>query len=203
MNRHIFAAAAALLLFASGATAQSFAALEDQAALGTTLYVIDTSGEETNGRIVKLSGLSLTLHVNGTRQQFAMADIARVERRKRESVRKRRGPVKTLLSIELRDAADGWGRRDGAQPRVDIRELAIRERLRRVRDHLLGWPPHVARECRPGRDATRKPRPGDAAALCCEPMTLPAGTFDEELPSRLDISRWSRSRRRLSAKRQR
>jgi len=87
MNRYTFAAAAALLLFATSATAQSFAALEDQAALGTTLYVTDTAGEETRGRIVKLSDLSLTLQVDGTRQQFAMADIARVERRKRDSVR--------------------------------------------------------------------------------------------------------------------
>jgi len=87
MIKHICAATAAVLLFTSAATAQSFETFKDLTAPGTTIYVVDTSGEETKGRIVGLTDVALTLQVDGTRQQFAMADVARVERQKRDSVR--------------------------------------------------------------------------------------------------------------------
>ncbi len=87
MDRHVHVATAAVLLFATTATAQSFAALEKQTTPGSTVYVVDNAGEETKGRIVKLSDLSLTLQVHGTLQQFALADVARVERQKRDPVR--------------------------------------------------------------------------------------------------------------------
>jgi len=87
MTQRIHVATAAVLLLATTATAQSFAALEKQTTLGSTLYVVDNAGEETKGRLVTLSDLSLTLQVDGARQQFALADVARVERQKRDSVR--------------------------------------------------------------------------------------------------------------------
>jgi hypothetical protein len=87
MTRDICAATAAVLLFATAAGAQSLQPLEDLTVLGTTVYVVDTSGEETKGRIVGLTDLALTLKFDDTRQQFALADVARVERQKRDPVR--------------------------------------------------------------------------------------------------------------------
>ena len=87
MIRNICSATAAFLLLTIAAEAQSVRTLEDLATLGTTVYVVDTSGEETKGRIVGLTDLALTLKFDDTRQQFALADVARVEQRKRDSVR--------------------------------------------------------------------------------------------------------------------
>ena len=87
MIRNICSATAAFLLLTIAVEAQSIRTLEDLATLGTTVYVVDTSGEETKGRIVGLTDLALTLKFDDTRQQFALADVARVERRKRDSVR--------------------------------------------------------------------------------------------------------------------
>src|SRR5262249_10655904 len=97
-------------------------------------------------------------------------------------------PSALLLSIELRNAAAGGRRRDRLQPRIDVCQLSLRENVLGVRDHLFGGLAHVARERRPGRDAARQARSRNSSALGRQTVTLPAGSFDEELLPFLGIA---------------
>jgi hypothetical protein len=73
-----------------GSAAQPARSFEELAALvktGDIVYVIDTSGEETRGRIAALTAASLVLSGDGTRQDFVPGAVSRIERRQRDSVR--------------------------------------------------------------------------------------------------------------------
>jgi hypothetical protein len=61
------------------AIAQSFGTLDVKP--GRTLFVVDPSGRETQGRLVTLSPSSLTLDVKGRARTFTPADVALIERR--------------------------------------------------------------------------------------------------------------------------
>lgn len=66
--------------------ASSFEDLELRGILGETVYVIDTSGRETRGRVATLSDVALTVTVDKTRRAFAADDVRRIDRRRRDSV---------------------------------------------------------------------------------------------------------------------
>jgi hypothetical protein len=82
-----------LLVFCSpvGASAQqaasSFEQFETRLKPGDTVYVIDRSGQETKGRIDLITAASLQLRLDGSRREIFKSDVARVERRSRDSVR--------------------------------------------------------------------------------------------------------------------
>ena len=93
MIRSITIAAAAMLWFATTAAAQhgeqparSFEELKSRVTIGETISVVDTSARVVAGRIATFSDAALMLAVDGSRRQFAVADIARIERRPRDPV---------------------------------------------------------------------------------------------------------------------
>ena len=99
MIRHIGIAAAGMLWWASSVAAQpllipsapppaaSFEELTGCHLVGETVFVVDASGRETRGRVEALSGLILVVAVESSRRQFTVADVQRIDRRRRDSVR--------------------------------------------------------------------------------------------------------------------
>lgn len=67
--------------------ARSFKELQALIKKGDTVYVVDTAGVETRGAVEALSDVSLTLSRSGTRREFVESEVARIERRRRDSVR--------------------------------------------------------------------------------------------------------------------
>lgn len=65
----------------------SFLQLQHEVKIGDIVYVIDASGLETKGTVATLSSTSLGLAVDGSRRDFAAGAIARVDWRRRDSVR--------------------------------------------------------------------------------------------------------------------
>ena len=93
MIRNAFVGAAGIVWLASTAAAQpqqpahSFEELERQVVPGETIYVVDPSDQETKGRLLTLSDVTLTMAVDRTRRQFVAQDVTRIDRRHRDSVR--------------------------------------------------------------------------------------------------------------------
>jgi hypothetical protein len=67
--------------------ADSFEALQLRSIVGETVYVVDAAGRETRGRVTTLSDVALTVTIDETRRELAAADIRRIDRRRRDSVR--------------------------------------------------------------------------------------------------------------------
>ena len=67
--------------------ARSFEELQARVKTGDTVYVIDASGLSTRGEIVAISDVSLTVTFHGTRREFAVSVVRRIDRRGRDSVR--------------------------------------------------------------------------------------------------------------------
>jgi hypothetical protein len=66
--------------------AATFEELQRSATPGEMVYVVDFAGRETRGRLVMLSGGSITLDADGSRQRLSAAAVDRIERRRRDSV---------------------------------------------------------------------------------------------------------------------
>lgn len=66
---------------------QSFEQLRNAVAVGETLYIVDTAGTETKGRVVNVLDVALTLSVDGARRQFTAESVGRVDRRRPDPVR--------------------------------------------------------------------------------------------------------------------
>ena len=69
------------------AVANSFEELQGRVKAGDTVFVIESSGEETRGRIVMLSDASLELILDETHRVFAENAVKRIDHRRRDSVR--------------------------------------------------------------------------------------------------------------------
>jgi hypothetical protein len=67
--------------------ARSFEELQALVKTGDTVFVTDTSGVETRGRIAALTSGSLTLSRSGARREFVESDVRRIERWRHDSVR--------------------------------------------------------------------------------------------------------------------
>lgn len=67
--------------------ARSFQELQARVKIGDLVFVIDGSGLETRGKVETLSDVSLGLTVDGRRRGFDESSIARIDRRRRDSVR--------------------------------------------------------------------------------------------------------------------
>lgn len=63
-----------------------FEDLKGYVAVGDTVYVVETSGRESRGKIVSFSSLALTLAVAGTDRAVSADDVVRVDRRRRDSI---------------------------------------------------------------------------------------------------------------------
>jgi hypothetical protein len=98
MIRIMGIAVAGLLCFTGTVAAQSpqppgqrpafsFEELGSRMSPGDTVFVVDVSGQESRGRVASLSGMSLTVIVDEARRQFDAAEVKRVDRRRRDSVR--------------------------------------------------------------------------------------------------------------------
>ena len=61
--------------------ARSFVDLQERLHWGNTVYVTDTTGTETKGKFVEVSGSTLVLDVRGTQRRFDQAGILDVQRR--------------------------------------------------------------------------------------------------------------------------
>ena len=161
MIRSAFVGAAGMVWFASTAAAQpqqpahSFEELERQVVPGETIYVVDPSDQETKGRLLTLSDVTLTMAVDRTRRQFVAQDVTRIDRRHRDSGTQRGADRRssgsprgirvgeivgfTAVPARCRRVRPGRRRRDGRR-----RILGRRERMARgyprtqARDHLSG-----------------------------------------------------------------
>jgi len=71
---------------ADGQPVHSFEQLGTKLTIGEVIAVLDTSAGETRGRVAAFTREALTLAIDGSRRRFAMADVARIERRQRDSV---------------------------------------------------------------------------------------------------------------------
>jgi len=85
LNRSLLAIVALVVLMAVPTTASGQPALEhwkglNQSAL-QTVYVRDSAGVETTGKLLTLSPDSLTLLVDGVERQFDLGQIARIQKR--------------------------------------------------------------------------------------------------------------------------
>jgi hypothetical protein len=69
-----------------GQPVHSFEQLGTRLTIGEVIAVLDTSAGETRGRVAAFSGEALTLAIDGSRRRFAMADVARIERRRRDPI---------------------------------------------------------------------------------------------------------------------
>jgi len=93
MIRNIAILGAGVLWFGSPAAAQvasptrSFEELKLRMDVGETVYVVDSSGHETSGRVAFLSDFVLTLTVNGSPHQFTEAEVTRIHRPRKDSIR--------------------------------------------------------------------------------------------------------------------
>jgi hypothetical protein len=94
MIRRMCIAVTGLLWFAGAAAAQppalpaqSFEELRISTDVGETVEVIDMSGRQTTGRITSISDLGLTLTVDAAARTLAEADVRRIDRRRKDSVR--------------------------------------------------------------------------------------------------------------------
>src|SRR5262245_2163174 len=89
-NPRVIPAAALWMCVATAAAAQeparSFDELPQRVTTGETISVVDASGRSTKGKVADVSTAGLTLAVEGTRTLFAVDDIRRVERRRKDSV---------------------------------------------------------------------------------------------------------------------
>jgi hypothetical protein len=63
------------------ASVASFDELKPRIRTGATIFVTDSTGREVSGKLSGLSGTSLELVVNETRQTFSQADVALVRQR--------------------------------------------------------------------------------------------------------------------------
>jgi hypothetical protein len=70
-----------------GQAAGSFQELRRVIVVGDTVYIIDSAGRETRGRVATLSDIALTIAVDDTRREFDATSVARIDRRRRDSVR--------------------------------------------------------------------------------------------------------------------
>lgn len=99
MTRNLFMGLAGLVWLADTASAQplklspgqqpasSFEELKSWIDPGETVFVLDAAGREIRGRAASLSDTSLTLAFDATRRQFDAADVRRIDRQRRDSVR--------------------------------------------------------------------------------------------------------------------
>ena len=91
MIRNTTVTTAICLCLAGAAAAQepvpSFDELRSRIAVGETVYVVEASSDHVKGRVATLSDVSLTLTVDGIPRQFAPAEVNRIERRRRDSVK--------------------------------------------------------------------------------------------------------------------
>ena len=67
--------------------ARSFKELQARVKIGDIVFVVDESGVETRGKVETVSDVSMELTVDGIRRGFDESSIARIERRRRDSVR--------------------------------------------------------------------------------------------------------------------
>lgn len=67
--------------------ARSFEELQARVKIGDIVFVVDDSGLETRGKVETVSDVSIGLTVDGIRRGFDESSIARIERRRRDSVR--------------------------------------------------------------------------------------------------------------------
>ena len=67
--------------------ATTFEELARRTSPGELIYVVDLAGRETRGRVAMLSGGALTVTADGSRREFMAADVQRIDRRRRDSVR--------------------------------------------------------------------------------------------------------------------
>lgn len=72
---------------AAQTVAHSFADLQLAVKTNETVYVFDTSGRDTRGRIDLVSPAALHLAVDGARRDFLEAQVSRIERHRRDSIR--------------------------------------------------------------------------------------------------------------------
>lgn len=54
---------------------------------GDTIYVVDTQGDETKGRLQNILDRSITLAVDSTRRNFSVDSIQQIDRTRRDSVK--------------------------------------------------------------------------------------------------------------------
>ena len=98
MIRKVFLGAAGVVWLAGAASAQplpmpstqpvsSLGELGPWINPGETIFVLDAEGRETKGRATLLSDVSLTVEFGTTRREFEAADVKRIDRQRRDSVR--------------------------------------------------------------------------------------------------------------------
>jgi hypothetical protein len=67
--------------------ARSFEELQARVKIGDIVFVVDDSGLETRGKVERVSDVSMWLTVDGIRRGFDENSIARIDLRRRDSVR--------------------------------------------------------------------------------------------------------------------
>ena len=99
MIRNVFLGVAGVVWLAGTVSAQplrvpsgqqpvsSFVELKSWINPGETVFVLDAAGREIKGRAASLSAASLTVAFDTTRQRFDAADVRRIDRQRRDSVR--------------------------------------------------------------------------------------------------------------------
>ena len=99
MIRNVFLGVAGVVWLAGTVSAQplrvpsgqqpvsSFEELKSRISPGETVIVLDAAGREIRGRAASLSDASLTVTFDTTRRQFDAADVRRIDRQRRDSVR--------------------------------------------------------------------------------------------------------------------